>query len=158
MVLCQLPIWESGGEGTAKREGASPHQLTGSENLGQQFSAPGVASFSKPSSCTGGQKKNGSIPLGDRQHELQLKFRGTQMLGVYTISYKYIKCNVLKKKKGHGHQFGQRDDLSHLPLLQQTDIFGSCSQDSCAVCVGWKINGFVSIRLGWVLFHKAFFK
>lgn len=100
MVLCQLPIWENRGEGTAKREGAFPHQLTRSENLGQQFSAPGVASFSKPSSCTGGQKKNGSIPLGDRQHELQLKFRGTQMLGVYTISYKYIKCNVLKKKGG----------------------------------------------------------
>lgn len=77
-----------------KEKGAFPHQLTGSENLGQQCSAPGVASFSKLSSCTGGQKKNGSIPLCDRQHDLQLKFRGTQMLGVYTISYKYIKCNV----------------------------------------------------------------
>lgn len=82
-----------------KEKGAFPHQLTGSENLGQQCSAPGVASFSKLSSCTGGQKKNGSIPLCDRQHDLQLKFRGPQMLGVYTISYKYIKCNVQKKKR-----------------------------------------------------------
>lgn len=25
----------------------------------------------------------------------------------------------------------------------------------CTVCVGWKINGFVSMGLGWVLFHRA---
>lgn len=110
--------------------------------------------------CWWSEEKWECFPSVTDSMSFNFKFGRAQRLGVYTIGYKYMKCNVLKKYMCV-HQFEHGDDLSHFATFTM-DIHvlepQPCQADIFAGCPCWKRNIIESIGLRRALFPKPFSK